>query len=146
MLGANCLVDHLEALCLANELCNRYGIDTIETGSLVAFAMEAYEKGLITSSDTGGVPLDWGSFEAMLETVRMIGEGTHVGGLLNQGLTHAARSIGGEAEELTMQVKGLAVPAHDPRAFLRHLQSWRAPYLGTNPSVRASFESSRNRT
>ena len=117
MLGANCLVDNLEALCLANELCNRYGIDTIETGSLVAFAMEAYEKGLITSSDTGGVPLNWGNVEAMLETVRMIGEGTHIGGLLNQGLTRAASRIGSNAEELTMHVKGLAVPAHDPRAF-----------------------------
>lgn len=117
MFGANCLVDNLEAICLANDLCNRYGIDTIDTGSLVAFAMEAFEQGLINESDTGGVALNWGSAEAMLECIRMIGEGTHIGGLLSQGLARTANRIGGGAEELVMHVKGLGVSAHDPRAY-----------------------------
>ncbi len=117
LLGANCLVDNLEAICLANELCNRYGIDTMETGSLVAFAMEAFEVGMITAADTGGLTLTWGSADAMVETVRMIGEGTHIGALLRQGLSRAAKAIGGAAEDLAMQVKGLAMPAHDPRAY-----------------------------
>ena len=117
MLGANCLVDNLEALCLANELCNRYGIDTIEAGSLVAFAMEAFEEGLINESDTGGVVLKWGDADAMLECVRMMGEGTGLGAVLNQGLRHAAEQIGNGAENYAMHVKGLAMPAHDPRAY-----------------------------
>jgi aldehyde:ferredoxin oxidoreductase len=117
LLGANCLVDNLEAICLANELCNRYGIDTMDTGNLVAFAMEAFEMGLITVADTGGVALTWGSADAMLEMVRMIGEGTRIGALLMQGLSRASKAIGGEAEEIAMHVKGLSMAAHDPRAY-----------------------------
>jgi aldehyde:ferredoxin oxidoreductase len=117
LLGANCLVDNLEAICLANELCNRYGIDTMDTGNLVAFAMEAFEKDLITTADTGGVALNWGDPDAMLETVRMIGEGNHIGSLLRQGLVRASRAIGRGAEDLAMHTKGLSIPAHDPRAY-----------------------------
>ena len=117
LLGANCLVDNLEAVCLANELCNRYGIDTIDTGNLVAFAMELFEEGVITAADTGGVPMTWGSAEAMVEAVRMIGEGKHLGAVLRQGIGRAAKAIGKGAEEFALQVKGLGIPAHDPRAY-----------------------------
>ena len=117
LLGANCLVDNLEAVCLANELCNRYGIDTIDTGNLVAFTMELHEVGIITAADTGGVPMTWGSAEAMVEGVRMIGEGTHLGAVLRQGIARSAKAIGRGAEEYALQVKGLGIPAHDPRAY-----------------------------
>jgi len=117
LLGANCLVDNLEALCLANELCNRYGLDTIDVGNLVAFALEAFEIGLITEADTGGVPLKWGDADCMIELIRMIGEGRHIGGLLAQGMARAAKAIGRGADEIAMHVKGLTVSAHDPRAY-----------------------------
>lgn len=117
MLGGNCLVDDIEAVCLANELCNRYGIDTIEAGALTAFAMECYEAGLITPKDTGGMQLLFGDADAMLECVRMIGENRHIGAVLNKGFIHAVKTIGPESEEFAIQVKGLAIPAHDPRAF-----------------------------
>jgi aldehyde:ferredoxin oxidoreductase len=117
LLGANCLVDNLEAVCLANELCNRYGIDTMDTGNLVAFTMELHENGIITAADTGGVPMTWGSAEAMVEAVRMIGEGTHLGAVLSQGIARAAKVIGRGAEEFALHVKGLTISAHDPRAY-----------------------------
>ena len=117
LLGANCLVDNLEAICQANELCNRYGIDTMETGHMVAFAMECFENELVTVSDCGGVAMKWGDADAMLEMVRMIGEGRHIGQLLSQGLVRAAQSIGGEAEDYTMHVKGLGLGGHDPRVY-----------------------------
>lgn len=117
LLGGNCLVDNLEAICLGNELCNRYGIDTIETGNLVAFSMEAYELGLITEKDSGGVPLKWGDPDALIAAIRMIGEGTHIGVTLRQGLVRAAKAIGPGAEEIALHVKGLSIPAHDPRAY-----------------------------
>jgi aldehyde:ferredoxin oxidoreductase len=117
MLGANCLVDDLEAICLGNELCNRYGIDTMDTGSLVGFAMEAFEEGIIDESDTGGLALSWGSADAMVECIRMIGEGANIGAILNQGLNHAAEQIGKGAEKYAMHTKGLSIPAHDPRAY-----------------------------
>ncbi|MEW5721747.1 MAG: aldehyde ferredoxin oxidoreductase family protein [Thermodesulfobacteriota bacterium] len=117
MLGADCLVDDLEAITFANELCNRYGIDVIETGSLVAFAMEAFENGLLTEADTGGLALKFGDPEAVIECVRMIGEGAHIGAVLNKGYNHVLAVLGAEAADFAVQVKGLAIPAHDPRAY-----------------------------
>jgi len=117
LLGANLLVDNVEAICLANELCNRYGIDTVETGSLTAFAMEAFQEGVITTVETGGVALQWGDPDAMLEVVRMIGEQRGLGEILSQGYNHVIEMLGPRALDLAMQVKGLAVPAHDPRAY-----------------------------
>ena len=55
--GSLCLNDNLESICWANHLCNRYGVDTISTGAAIAFAMEAYERGLITKQDTDGMEL-----------------------------------------------------------------------------------------
>lgn len=116
-LGGMCLIDDLEAIAYANELCNRYGIDTISTGNAIAFAMEAFEKGLINERDTGGIKLNWGNAEAMIEMVRQIGERVGLGKLLGEGVKRAAEAIGGLAWEFAHHVKGLEFPAHDPRAF-----------------------------
>jgi len=117
MLGSAGLVDNLEAVAKANELCNRYGIDTISTGSAVAFAMEAYERGIIDEQDTGGLKLEWGNGEAMLRLVELIGRREGIGALLGQGTRRAAAELGGLAPEFAIHVKGLDFPAHDPRAY-----------------------------
>lgn len=116
MLGSNCLVDDLEAIAKANELCNRYGIDTISAGSAVAFAMEAFERGIIGPSDTDGLDLRWGSGDALVTLVKMIGERRGIGHLLGEGTRRAAEVLGKNAIEFAVHVKGLAFPAHDPRA------------------------------
>jgi len=116
LLGANCLIDDLRTIVNANELCNRYGIDTISTGNAVSFAMEAYERGLVTKSDTGGIELTWGNGEALLSTIGSIARGEGIGELLGNGVRRAAEEIGGTAGEFAMHVKGLEPPAHDPRA------------------------------
>lgn len=116
-LGANCLVDHVEAVCLANELCNQHGIDTMEAGHLVAFAMECYENGLITEADCGGTAMKWGDADAMIEMVRMICECRHIGSVLGQGLVRSAKQIGGRAGDYIMHVKGLGLGGHDPRCY-----------------------------
>ncbi|HYF93055.1 MAG TPA: aldehyde ferredoxin oxidoreductase family protein [Symbiobacteriaceae bacterium] len=117
LLGANVLVDDLEAISYANELCNRYGVDTIEMGAALGFAFECFEHGLITAEDTGGVALEWGNAAAMVELVRLIAERRLVGAVLCNGLVPAAEAIGGLAPEFAMHTKGLALPAHDPRGF-----------------------------
>ncbi len=117
MLGGSCMVEDLEAIAYANELCNRYGLDTISVGSVIAMAMELYENGLINEQDTGGIALDWGNAEAMLELIRQIAEGTGIGKLLGNGVRYVANEIGGKAAEYAIHVKGLEVPAHDPRAY-----------------------------
>ncbi|UCF83448.1 MAG: aldehyde ferredoxin oxidoreductase family protein [Desulfobacteraceae bacterium] len=116
MLGSNCLIDNLEAIAKANELCNRYGLDTIATGAVIAFGMEAYDRGLVTKSDTDSIELIWGNADAMLEMVKAIGENRGFGKILGQGVRKAAEIIGGNAVEFACHVKGMELPAHDPRA------------------------------
>ena len=116
MLGSNCLVDDLEAIAKANELCNRYGLDTIAAGAVIAFGMEAYDRGLITKVDTDGIELTWGNADAMIEMLKAIGEARGFGQILGQGVRKAAFIIGGNAQEFACHVKGMELPAHDPRA------------------------------
>jgi aldehyde:ferredoxin oxidoreductase len=115
--GAMVMNDDLPSVIRANELCNRYGLDTISTGNSIAFAIEAFEKGLISEQDAGGVKLAWGDTESILAMVEQVAFRKHLGDLLADGSLAAARKIGGEAEKLTVTVKGLEFPMHDPRAF-----------------------------
>jgi aldehyde:ferredoxin oxidoreductase len=116
-LGSNCLIDDLEALCFANELCNRFGLDTISTGGAIAFGMEAYEKGLIDQEDTGGIELRWGSAEAMIEMIKAIAQKKGIGELLGKGVKRASEELGKNSIEFAMHIKGLELPGHDPRAY-----------------------------
>lgn len=116
MLGSNCLVSDLESLVKANDLCNRLGIDTISTGAAIAFAMELFELGIINEKDIG-FSLQWGDGEALIKMVREIGLNKHFGIILGQGVKKAAQLIGKDSSEYAIHVKGLEVPAHDPRAF-----------------------------
>jgi aldehyde:ferredoxin oxidoreductase len=117
MLGSLLLIDSLEVIAKANYLCNDYGMDTISTGSVIAFAIEAYEKGYITKSNTGGLELKWGDAETLLALIDRIARREGIGDLLAEGVKRAAEKIGKGAEEFAVHVKGLEVPAHDPRAF-----------------------------
>lgn len=117
LLGSNCLIDNLEALCFANELCNRYGLDTISLGGAIGFAMEAFEKGLIDREDTGGIELRWGNVEALIEMIKMIGQRKGFGAVLGKGVKKAAEEIGKNSTEFSPHIKGLEMPAHDPRAY-----------------------------
>jgi aldehyde:ferredoxin oxidoreductase len=116
--GGNCQCDDLNAIAYMNDLCNRYGLDTISTSSVLAFAMEAYEKGLISQEETGGLELTWGNAEAMIEAIHGIARREGIGQLLADGMRAAAQRIGPEAEAFAVHVKGLEVPYHDPRAFV----------------------------
>lgn len=115
--GSLLLNDDLETIVLANNLCNRLGLDTISAASAVALAMECYEAGLIKSSDTGGIDLGWGSREAILALLKMTAERQGLGDTLSEGTARAAAKIGGLAPEFVVAVKGLDIAFHDPRAF-----------------------------
>ncbi len=115
--GGMCMNDDLSSIVVANDLCNRYGLDTISTSSAIAFAIEACERGLITQDDTGGLRLIWGNGEAIVEMVRRIAYREGLGELLADGVRAAAQRLGGEAADFAVHVKGLEVPYHDPRAF-----------------------------
>jgi aldehyde:ferredoxin oxidoreductase len=117
MLGSLCLVDDLEAIAKANEICNRLGIDTISTGASIAFAMEAYEKGILTKKDTGELELLWGRGDVMVKMAEKIGKRDGLGQLLGEGVRIAAEKLGKNSVEFTTDVKGQEMPAHDPRCF-----------------------------
>jgi len=114
--GSNLLNDDLAAIVRANELCNRLGLDTISAGATVAFAVECYERGLLTGADTGGLKLGWGdavSAIAVLEKLAL--RESSLGTLLADGVKVAAEKIGRGAEQYAIHVGGQELPMHDPR-------------------------------
>ena len=123
-LGSNCLVDNLEAIAKANELCNRYGLDTMSTGGVIGFAMEAYEKSLINIKDTGGIELKWGDGKAVIKMVEKIAKREDIGKLLGEGVKEAALGIGKNSIEFAIHTKGLEPSYHDPRCFFSHALSY----------------------
>lgn len=117
MMGSNCLIDDLPAVMRFNELTNRFGLDTIETGAVIAFCMELYEKGVIGPQDLGSISLSWGNTAGAEALIRMIVARQGLGDLLAEGLEVAAKEIGGMAPEYAIQGNNMALPAHDPRAY-----------------------------
>ena len=114
--GASCMIDDLNVISKCNDLCNRYGMDTISTGASIAFAMECYENGLINKEDTQGLEITWGNGSVAIELIKKIAFKNGIGKLLAKGVKKAAEIIGGRAQEYAIHVKGLEFPAHDPRA------------------------------
>jgi aldehyde:ferredoxin oxidoreductase len=115
-LGSNCGIDDLAAIAKGSELCNAYSLDTISTGEVIAFAMECFENGLLTTKDTGGIELRFGNAPAMLQLIEMIACRQGVGDLLAEGVARAAQKIGNGAEQFAIAVKGLEAGMHEPRA------------------------------
>lgn len=113
--GSTCGVDNIEAIIKANELCGRYGLDTISAGVCISFAMECFENGILTTQDTQGLKLTFGNAEAMVEMVEQIGRRKGLGDVLAEGTMRAAATIGKGSEQFAMQVKGLEIPMHEPR-------------------------------
>ena len=115
--GTLIMNDDLAGVIKANEWCNRYGLDTISCGATIAFAMEAYEKGLITKKDTDGIDLTWGNIQGAIELIHKISKREGIGAILSEGTREAAKRLGKGAEEFSVEVKGLEAPMHDPRGF-----------------------------
>ncbi len=114
-LGSYLEIDDLVGISKANELCNKYTIDTISLGGTLAFAMECFEKGLITEEDTGGIELVFGNTDAVLKIIEMIGKREGFGNILAEGCARAAAIIGPEAKKYAIHVKKQEFPAHMPR-------------------------------
>ena len=115
MFGTLLLIDDLFAIYKANELCNAYGLDTISVGSAIAFATEAFERGLLSTEDTGGLVLRWGDADVMLALIHKIAAREDIGDLLADGVKIAAEKIGRGAPEFAIHAGGQELPAHDPR-------------------------------
>ncbi len=114
-LGTNIMLDNIYAIAKANDLCNRFGLDTISLGNVIAFAMECYEKGLITKDELNGIDLKWGDPDAVIACIELITNRVKIGDILAQGTRKASQEIKG-SEHLSVDVKGLEVAMHDPRS------------------------------
>jgi len=115
--GPYCGVDRLDAVIKAIEYCNLYGVDAIGTGIIVGFGMECYEKGLITKEDTGGVELEFGNGEAMVEMVKKIALREDIGDLLAEGVKVASEKIGQGSAHFAMHIKGVEVTGYELRGL-----------------------------
>ena len=114
--GSMCGINDLGAITLAHFLCNEYGIDTISAGSTIAFAMECYEKEILSKEDAGGIDFSFGNADSIIELVPKIAKREGVGDLLAEGSKRMAEKLGKNSIRFAMQVKGLELPAYDSRA------------------------------
>jgi aldehyde:ferredoxin oxidoreductase len=114
--GAQVDCNNFETILVGNHLVNKYGLDTLETGSLIAWAMELYEKGILTDADTDGLKLEWGNDEAVLEMVTRIAERVGLGDILAEGPLRAAEKIGKDSLKYCIQVKGMSNLHSDERS------------------------------
>jgi len=113
LLGPNCGIKDMDAIIKATSICDLYGMDTISTGNVVGFAMECYEKGLIDKNDTDGVELNFGNVNGYISIINKIAKREGIGNILAEGVKKASKKLGGE--DYAIHVKGLELPAYDPR-------------------------------
>lgn len=116
--GSLMVNDDLNSIVQANDLCNRLGLDTISTSSVIAFAVEAFEKGLITTDQTGGLELRWSDPATIHALIDKIAYRRDIGDVLAKGVRAAAQRLGPAAARFAVHVKGMEIPYHDPRAYI----------------------------
>lgn len=139
LLGSNCGVDDIVAVTRANYLCNQYGLDTISTGNVIAFAMECYHRGLITDIDTGGLPLRFGDAEILLELIEKIAKRDGFGDLLAEGTQRLSEKIGKGSERFAMHCKGQGFAAFEPRSVVGMGLLYATATPGANHSYGPTF-------
>jgi aldehyde:ferredoxin oxidoreductase len=113
-LGSKCGLSDLETVVRLDNLCSRMGIDNISAGSAISFAMDLYERGILTDENTGGLDLSWGNAETMETLIRQMVDGVGLGAILAKGVRRAAAIIGRGADRYAPHVKGLELSGYHP--------------------------------
>ena len=131
-LGGNLVNTDSASLVAADSLCDRLGIDTVSTGNAIGFAYELFQRGIITNKDTDGLNLVWGKDGEIVKLVEKIGKREGFGELLGEGTKRAAEHIGKGAENFAMHVKGLEIPAYEPRAVKGYGLIFATSNMGAN--------------
>jgi aldehyde:ferredoxin oxidoreductase len=116
-LGPLCGVPDPNVVIRATSLCDELGMDTISAGATIAWAMECFDKGLLTTADTGDIELQFGNAEALLAILEAIGHRRELGNLLAEGSRRAAEHMGHGSQDWAMHVKGLEMPGYEPRSL-----------------------------
>ncbi len=142
--GMLLLNDNLESIVKANDICNRYGLDTISTGATIAFAVECYENGIISKEDTGGIELGWGRSQAIVAMIEKMAKREGFGAVLADGVKRAAERIGKGAERYAIHCGGQELAMHDPRLmsiFATAYECDSAPGRHTSGAMDAMYSS-----
>jgi len=159
MFGSNLLNDNLDSVIKLNDICNRYGLDTISAGAAVAFAIECYENGIVNKKDTDGLEMTWGNAATIVAMTEKLGKREGFGDIIADGVKKAAERIGKGSEKYAMHIGGQEVPAHDSRGGAgfaigyageptpaRHTMSGEGPYPpGALPKPDFDFRSFQGR-
>ena len=119
MFGTNCLNSNLESIIKVNDICNRYGVDTISAGATMAFAIECYENGVINKEDTDGIEMTWGNHQSIVAMTEKLVRREGFGDVLADGVKAAAEKIGKGADQYAIHIQGQEIPAHDPKVGLQ---------------------------
>ncbi len=114
MCGSNLLIGDLHVISKANEIASKYGMDTISLGGVIGFVMECFEKGILTTKDTGGIETKFGDADSFLRLAEMTGKREGFGDALAEGTLRLAKKLGPKAERIAVHVKGKEFPAHMP--------------------------------
>ena len=138
-LGSYCGVNDLAAVCKASELCNQYGVDTISCGATISWAMEAFEAGVLTTEQTGGLEIKFGDGDMVVRLVEMIAKREGFGALLAEGSARVVEEIGA-GEEFLITSKKQEAPAHMPQvkrglALLYAMNPFGADHMGCDHDV-----------
>ncbi|MFQ6088760.1 MAG: aldehyde ferredoxin oxidoreductase family protein [Candidatus Methanofastidiosia archaeon] len=129
-LGPKCGNGNLESIIYMNNLCTLYGLDTMTTGSVLAFAMDCYEKGIISREETDDISLEWGNYESMIVMIRKIVFREGFGSVLGEGVKRACEIIGKGCEKYAYHVKGLEIACYDPRGLMATALGYAVSYRG----------------
>ncbi|MEM2092953.1 MAG: aldehyde ferredoxin oxidoreductase family protein [Candidatus Bathyarchaeia archaeon] len=113
--GTEVYCKRMETLLIANHLVDRYGLDTLDAGSMIAWAIELYEKGIIDDKVTGGIKLEWGNEQLVYELIRMIAYREGFGDILAEGPLGAIAKFGPESAYYCIHVKGMSNLQSDER-------------------------------
>ncbi len=138
--GGQTGVDNMDSIIAADRLCDELGLDTISAGVTIGFAMELFEKGILTLADTGGLELNFGNHQAMNTLIRLIAFREGMGDLLSDGVKIASTRIGKGAERFAMHIKGLELPGYDVRGAKAHGLGYATAFTGADHNRGYAFQ------
>ncbi len=114
--GAKCAIDNIPAIWKCKQACNELGLDYGSAAGVIAFAMELYQRGIITREETDGADLTWGNEDAVVELIYKIAMREGMGDILAEGSARAAKKFGKGAEKYVMAAKGMELLAPELRS------------------------------
>jgi aldehyde:ferredoxin oxidoreductase len=138
--GSNNGIDDIDAVIAADRLADELGLDSVSAGVTIGFAMECFEKGLLTLNDTGGIDLRFGNDKAMMQVLQMMAFRDGIGDLLADGSLAAAKKIGKGSEKFAIQVKGLELAGYDVRGAKAHGLNYATAYTGADHCKGYAFQ------